>query len=36
MTFEKASRGYRRTKALSRDEAFDVVWSALKRSTLRP
>ena len=35
MTLEKTPEGYKRTNALSKDETFDVVWSALRNGEVR-
>jgi hypothetical protein len=36
ITLERTGHGYRRTNALSRDETFDVVWSALRSGEVSP
>lgn len=35
LTLEQTSAGYRRTNALSRDDTFDIVWSALRNGEVR-
>jgi len=35
MALEKTPKGYRRTNALSRDDTFDIVWSALQNGEVK-